>query len=429
MSFGPLTQLDSAGVSGDRSGETIAETYHLLECIGSGGMGDVYAAEHLRLGKQFAVKLLRSRGAEREDRFRREARAIARVESEHVVSVVDSGEARDGTPYIVMELLRGRDLRDLLAEVAPLPVPRAVSLLRGACAGVAAVHRVGLVHRDLKPGNLFVTKRANGEDWCKVLDFGVAKIDTASSTVNGGLVGTVKYMAPEQLENGAAAGVTVDVYALGAILYECLSGEAPHVGVSVQELMFKIMNEAPISLSERSPHVPAELGAVVARALEKHPSKRFASVDEFALALAPFARTRPEIGREMHTLTVFEAGEPRVRKRGPWLGRVGAGMIGALCTMVVWALGQSGKGGMRAAVATTANSAVAPIAPALSPPEPTIPSLAPTLSESAASAPAPSARSASEFVPRAAPSSSRPAIRHVTTAPPSRFDATNPYEQ
>jgi serine/threonine-protein kinase len=152
--------------------------------------------------------------------------------------------------------LRGEDLRGLLERAAPLPIPREVNLVRDACMGIAAVHRAGLVHRDLKPGNLFVTRRASGEDWCKVLDFGVAKMDASSSTAEGALIGTAKYMAPEQLKDGASAGPAADIYALGAILYECLCGTPPHTGMSAQELMFKIMNEAPEWLSVRRAENP-----------------------------------------------------------------------------------------------------------------------------------------------------------------------------
>lgn len=422
MISAPLTSDD--GAVGDRSGETIAGTYCLLECIGSGGMGDVYAAEHRRLRKRFAVKLLRSRGAHREDRFRREARAIARVEDEHVVSVVDFGETRDGTPYIVMELLRGQDLRELLAHAAPLPIPRAVSLIRGACYGVAAVHRAGLVHRDLKPGNLFVAKRASGEDWCKVLDFGVAKTDTTSSTLNGGLVGTVKYMAPEQLEDGAAVGPAVDVYALGAILYECLSGDSPHSGGTVQELMFKIMNEAPKRLSERCPHVPAGLSLVVARALEKEPNKRFPSVDDFATQLEPFARPNFGSNHDAGALTLAEPRLPRARNRRASLTRAGAVVV-ALCASGAWLLHRSEA---RVPKADAPAKAGATLASAAMPAEKTMVPDALPLPNDLELQPSAGARPTSGPSVRAAPAIARPLKTHARTAPQSRFDTTNPYE-
>jgi len=281
------TELDP----GTRCGEVLGNTYRLIQRIGAGGMGEVYAAEHLRLGRRFAVKVLRPLHAQRAlTRFRREAKAIARIENEFVIGVVDCGEASDGAPYLVMDLLQGEDLRVLLERAAPLPVSRAVKLIWDAAQGVKAVHAAGLVHRDLKPENLFVSKRATGEDWCKVLDFGVAKMEASEATADGTLIGTVRYMAPEQLQDGASAGSGVDVYALGAILYECLAGKAPHSGTTTHELMFKIMNERPRRVDELRAEVPHGLAGVVARALAKLPADRFRSAQEFADAVAPFAR-------------------------------------------------------------------------------------------------------------------------------------------
>jgi len=175
-----------------RSGQIVAATYRLGERLGAGGMGEVYQAEHLRLGRQFALKLLRADRTEHvQNRFRREARAVARVDNEFVVGVVDCGETEQGCPYIVMELLRGVDLRALLNDAGPLPIPRAVHLVSQACQGIAAVHLAGVIHRDLKPENLFVSRRSGGEDWCKVLDFGVAKTELMGSTADGAVLGTV----------------------------------------------------------------------------------------------------------------------------------------------------------------------------------------------------------------------------------------------
>jgi serine/threonine protein kinase len=192
-------------------GASVGGTYRVLALLGAGGMGEVYEVEHERLHRRFALKILRGalygKGLER---FRREARAVARLESEHVVSAIDCGELADGTPYFVMERLRGRDLRHLLEDLGQLPIPRAVRLVQDACRGVAAAHRAGLVHRDLKPENLFVVERENGEELCKVLDFGVAKLEAASSTENGSLIGTVKYMAPEQLVDGSKVDARAD---------------------------------------------------------------------------------------------------------------------------------------------------------------------------------------------------------------------------
>lgn len=271
-----------------RLGTLIDGTYRLVRHIGAGGMSDVFAAEHVRIGRHFAVKLLRSdaaRTGRSAQRFRREARVVASLHSDHVVSVIDCGELADGTPYLVMELLDGQDLRTLIREVGPLPVPRAVGILLDACAGVAVVHAAGLVHRDLKPENLVVTRRSSGEDCCKVLDFGVAKLRASDSTAPGAIVGTVRYMAPEQLVDSASVGPATDVYALGAILYECLSGRPMHDAETVQELMYRVMNEVPRPLAESRPNLPEGLADAIARSIAKSPPERYASVEAFAAAL------------------------------------------------------------------------------------------------------------------------------------------------
>ena len=274
-----------------RRGELLSDTYRLLDLIGAGGMAEVYSAEHLRLGRKFAVKVLRA-GPSRQsvERFRQEARAIARVDNEFVVGVIDCGEAGDGTPYLVLELLHGEDLRSLLQREGTLPIPRAVHFVWEACQGVAAVHALSLIHRDLKPENLYVSKRASGEDWCRVLDFGIAKADVSCATAEGAVLGTVAYMAPEQLQDAASVGPSVDIHALGVVLYECLTGAPPYSARTIQELMFKILNEQAPRLERNRPGLPKGLADAVERALAKSPAERFADVRQFAAAIAPYAR-------------------------------------------------------------------------------------------------------------------------------------------
>lgn len=282
------SDLDGDDVARARLGQVVAGTYRLARHIGSGGSGHVFEAEHLRLGTPFAVKLLRSdlAGRRAAQRFRREAKAAARLRSEHVVRVIDCGELDDHTPYLVMELLEGEDLRRLLEREGRLPARRAVHLVLEACLGLSEVHEHGLVHRDLKPENLFVSRRATGEDWCKVLDFGVAKMDASLATAQGAIVGTVRYMAPEQLANGASVCPATDVYALGAILYECLSGQKLHAGETIQEVMFSVMNRAPSSLSSSHPSLPRGLVQLVERCLAPEVSARPQQAAELAKLLA-----------------------------------------------------------------------------------------------------------------------------------------------
>lgn len=272
----------------ERLGTTIAGTYRVLGYLGSGGSSDVYRAEHLRLGKAVAIKVLRSDVASScklVQRFRREARAVASLRSEHVVDVIDFGELVDDAPYLVMEFLEGADLRQLLRELTCLPVARAVHIAAEACFGLDAVHRAGLVHRDVKPENLFITHRDSGDDWCKLLDFGIAKTESSLSTSPGAILGTIRYMAPEQLLGNGDVGPHTDLYALGAILYECLSGRPAHPGSTPQQLMYSVMNGTPTPLSELRVDLPPALVAVVMRCLAKDHRSRLSSARALATQL------------------------------------------------------------------------------------------------------------------------------------------------
>ena len=321
-----------------RIGQIVGGTYRITRHIGSGGSSHVFSAEHVRLGKAFAVKLLRTEldsSRRAAQRFRREAKAIARLKSEHIVSVIDCGELEDQTPYLVMELLEGEDLRSLLKREGSLPAGRAVEIVIEACRGLTVVHEAGLVHRDLKPENLFITRRASGEDWCKVLDFGVAKMEASLSTAQGAIIGTVRYMAPEQLSDVAAVGPATDVYALGAVLYECLSGRSAQSGETVQEVMFCVMHKQSESLSVSCPALPEALVTLVSRCLAKRPSERIPTPAKLAALLADSLRgeraarlnlTLPED----ESVPVVQAAQPA----RPWLAG-GALVLAALAGAAV----------------------------------------------------------------------------------------------
>jgi serine/threonine protein kinase len=271
-----------------RLGTVVAGSYRIVDHIGSGSSSHVFVAQHTRLAKQLAIKILRSElaGSPRAAlRFRHEALATAKLHHEHIVSVLDCGELDDRAPFLVMELLEGEDLRGLLRREGVLPVRRAVQLVIEACRALSAVHDAGLIHRDLKPENLFITRRSTGEDWCKVLDFGVAKSDTGLTTADGAIIGTVRYMAPEQLSDSRGVDATTDVYALGAILYECLAGAPLWDGATTQETMYQIMNRVPAPLFERSPRLPRALVQVVHASLDRDRSRRPQSMAELAKLL------------------------------------------------------------------------------------------------------------------------------------------------
>ncbi|HST53441.1 MAG TPA: serine/threonine-protein kinase [Pyrinomonadaceae bacterium] len=272
-------------------GRVLDEKYRLDSRLGEGGMGTVYRATHLLIERPVAVKVLNSRLVTDEtskERFRREARAAGRLQHTNAVTVTDFGETREGLVYIVMELLEGKPLRDILAREAPLDPARAVSLMLQVSAAVEAAHEAGIIHRDLKPGNIFLVQRPDAPYIVKVLDFGIAKTATDSSdlgahdtlTGTGVMIGTPRYMSPEQCD-GAPLTPASDVYSLGVILYEMLTGQTPFNGATPLSLALKHSSEAPRPPRETVPGIPPALEAVVLRALEKSPQERPRDAGEF----------------------------------------------------------------------------------------------------------------------------------------------------
>jgi serine/threonine protein kinase len=280
-----------------RVGELVGEKYRILRVIAEGGMGVVYEAQHAVVKRRFAVKFLRTDLADRRDlltRFHREAQAAGALESENIAAAIDFGIIPDGTPYIVMEHLVGESLGSLLAREGCLPVERAVDLCLQACRGMQAAHAAGIVHRDLKPENLFLCRREDGTDLVKVLDFGIAKLEqielNSAATRTGTILGTPAYMSPEQARGDKSIDHRTDVYGLAAILFEMLSGKKPHPGDSHNAILHHIATQPAVSLHSVQPDLPAPLVDTVERALSCNRDQRHASVEELALALAPFAK-------------------------------------------------------------------------------------------------------------------------------------------
>jgi eukaryotic-like serine/threonine-protein kinase len=279
-------------------GDVIADKYSVERVIGEGGMGVVLAARHRELDQRVAIKFLLPEIAQQgmaAERFRREARAAARIRGEHVCRVLDVGTLGNGIPYMVMEYLDGCDLANELERRGRLPPEEAVGYMIEACDAVAEAHAAGIIHRDLKPANLFLATRSDGSRRIKVLDFGVSKslLDSSSGqhalTVTSSTVGSPLYMSPEQLDSAKDVDRRTDIWALGIVLYELLAGRTPFRGDSIPQLVSAVMHDQPPPFGDLSVTAPDGLEQVVHKALQKPRDQRFGSIAELASALAPFA--------------------------------------------------------------------------------------------------------------------------------------------
>jgi serine/threonine protein kinase len=269
-------------------GDILAGKYRVDKVLGIGGMGMVVAATHLELEQQFALKFMLGElatSANLLDRFMREARAVAKLRGEHVCRVHDVGRLENGSPYIVMELLKGEDFAAVLSREGKLSPQVAVGYLLQAIEGVAEAHAEGIVHRDLKPGNLFITASRDGRPLVKVLDFGISKSSSAPATRTGDIMGSPGYMAPEQMSNAKDTDARTDVWALGVILYQALAAQMPWSGDSLPALCMSVISDPPPPLPE---DVPEGLRGIVMRCLAKERDGRWSNVGELARELARF---------------------------------------------------------------------------------------------------------------------------------------------
>jgi serine/threonine-protein kinase len=280
-------------------GTVLAGKYRVDRLLGEGGMGWVVVATHLQLEQRVALKFMRAAqvaaSPDAVARFLREARAAARIQSEHVARVSDVGTLEDGAPYLVMEYLEGQDLDSLLQSSPRLPVATAVEYAMQACEGLSEVHAAGIIHRDLKPANLFLARRTDGSVRVKLLDFGISKVtpvpggaSDGSMTSTQALMGSPLYMAPEQMRSSKSVDARADIWSMGVILYEMFAGRSPFGGDTLPEVCARIMTEPPPPLREARSDLPPALDALVMRCLEKEASKRFPDVAHLAQALAPF---------------------------------------------------------------------------------------------------------------------------------------------
>ncbi len=352
-----------------RLGEVLGK-YRLDRIVATGGMGVVVEATHLQLHQSVAIKFLSPLLASEDaavGRFLQEARAAAQIRSEHVVRVFDVDTLETGTPYIVMELLEGEDLSTMLERRRCLHPSEAVDYVLQACEAVAEAHLLGIVHRDLKPANLFqVPPRADQMPFVKVVDFGVSKLLPSARLAWGSraatgphtVMGTPMYASPRASSCcSTQVDVRTDIWALGIILYELIAGRPPFRGDTLFELRAKIAKEPLEPLNELEPEVMVELAAVVAKCLAKEPDERYATVEDLARALAPFAtrtsllsvtrvenvfRSRRALDRTLRSATAREpapapaalvSGKRTVARRHPWrtvtLGSMAAGIVGS----------------------------------------------------------------------------------------------------
>jgi serine/threonine-protein kinase len=280
--------------------EIIAGKYRVQKLIGTGGVGFVVAATHVGLDDSVALKFLKPEFAthpEAVTRFTIEARASFKIKNEHVARVLDVDTLPDGTPFIVMELLEGQDLRSILERHRVLPIDLAVDFALQSCEALAAAHACHIVHRDIKPENLFVTLSGE-DDHIKVLDFGISKValtqpalpsrKTRATALTRMAVGTPPYMSPEQVRASNSLDARADQWSLGCVLYELLTGNAPFERMSLMQACAAVLEEEPLPLREGCPSAPPELEAAVMRCLRKAPSERHSDIAEFARAIAPF---------------------------------------------------------------------------------------------------------------------------------------------
>jgi serine/threonine-protein kinase len=278
---------------------------------------------HLELEERVAIKLLLARALEDPEvveRFAREARAAVKIKSEHVAHVLDVGKLPNGAPFMVMEYLNGADLAAVIRRRGALSFAETSEYVLQACEAIAEAHALGIVHRDLKPANLFLTQRSDGLDAVKVLDFGISKMPAGDSAARSGMgltgklstMGSPLYMSPEQMSSARDVDLRTDIWALGVILYECVTGRPPFEAETIPQLCAQILQQSPPPMSDVRPDAPAGFEQVVLRCLQKKRSKRYANVGELAVDLIPFAHKRARRSVERIARIVESTGSVRI---------------------------------------------------------------------------------------------------------------------
>jgi serine/threonine-protein kinase len=442
-------------------GEVLDGKYRLERIIGEGAMGLVVEAMHLDLEQHVALKFLRREALERPDivaRFSREARAAAKIQSDHVARVFDVGGTKDGAPFIVMEFLQGNDLENIVLKSGPLEVSDAADYVIQACEGLAAAHAIGVVHRDIKPANLFLTEE-DGPRQIKILDFGISKAGMGKATLDDvdttginttNIMGSPHYMSPEQVRSTKDVDVRADIWSLGVVLYELLTGQTPFSATEVTGIILQVLYEPHRAVESFAPNVPPGVVAIIQRCLEKDPAARFQTAAELAAALVPFAPKRsravaeraaavssrgsgrpradslppptsgaPKVGRTTTSPVLVAATHAPAPARGKYVNVAIACAVLALAGVVVAKLTRSEPAPAASALAAPpsataiANAEAAPPSPAA---DLTPPRSEPTSKASASAEPAPANPRAADAATTAKPRT-KPTARPSSTAP------------
>jgi serine/threonine-protein kinase len=303
-------------------------------------MGLVYRVTHTRLNKPLAIKVLRRENTKDPEvlaRFRREAESASGIGNQHIVDINDFGELEDGSTYFVMECLEGLDLIDAIEVAQRMSEERAVHIAMQLCRALGAAHDAGIVHRDLKPENVFLIRRNDTEDFVKVLDFGIAKVANGPKrlTRDGEVLGTPHYMSPEQCE-GDGVDHRTDIYALGVLLYEMLTGHVPHDADTMMGILTKQMYEDPIPPKVRVPQVSDPLEQLIMRCLEKKPERRYQTMHELESDLLRVHTGQQPVGPNAVTLTPTRPPRPARPRVSPiYLGGLGMAVLALVGTLAM----------------------------------------------------------------------------------------------
>jgi hypothetical protein len=294
------TALRTTNAQGDLIGSVVAERYHILKKLGEGGMGTVYLAEHVKMGRKAALKVMNPGMNQDPDaiaRFNREAANASRLNHPNVCAIYDFGETPEGLIYLAMEFIEGESLTSLIEKNGTLAAPRAASIIHQAADALSLAHDYGIVHRDLKPDNIMISRNRDGSDLVKVVDFGIAKASSSDAqkvTKTGLVVGTPEYMSPEQLAGDKLDGRS-DIYSLGLVAFNCLTGKLPFPSNSAQEAMIMRLTDFPKTLAEIKPDMdwPVELQNVMDKALARDADERYLKAAEFGREMAKAVENMP----------------------------------------------------------------------------------------------------------------------------------------